>query len=103
MAGLAAQWIPQGCRWRTPTGSSISAARQRVGSRVMTQLFFLSMTRILFAIIAFAIAIWGILILIRVRYDRKIKKIWQSLKSESSDNVFTKELYFCSFPPNTSL
>ena len=22
VAGLAAQWIPKGCRWRTPTGSS---------------------------------------------------------------------------------
>ncbi len=39
VAGLAAQWIPKGCRWRTPNGSSISGARQRVGSRVMTRLF----------------------------------------------------------------
>ncbi len=39
VAGLAGQWIPEGCRWRTPTGSSISGARQRVGSRVMTRLF----------------------------------------------------------------
>ncbi len=39
VAGLASQWIPKGCRWRTPNGSSISAARQRVGSRVMTRLF----------------------------------------------------------------
>ncbi len=22
VAGLSAQWIPKGCRWRTPTGSS---------------------------------------------------------------------------------
>ncbi len=39
VAGLASQWIPQGCRWRTPNGSSISGARKRVGSRVMTRLF----------------------------------------------------------------
>ena len=39
VAGLAGQWIPKGCRWGTPSGSSISGARQRVGSRVMTRLF----------------------------------------------------------------
>ncbi len=39
MSGLAAQWIRLGCRWRIPNGSSISGARQRVGSRVMTRLF----------------------------------------------------------------
>jgi len=39
VSGLASQWIPQGCRWRTPNGSSISGARKRVGSRVMTRLF----------------------------------------------------------------
>ena len=39
VAGLAGQWIPKGFRWGTPTGSSISGARKRVGSRVMTRLF----------------------------------------------------------------
>ncbi|MDJ0714320.1 MAG: transposase domain-containing protein [Prochloraceae cyanobacterium] len=39
IAGLAAQWIPQKYRWRTPSKSSISEARQRVGPRVMTRLF----------------------------------------------------------------
>ena len=39
VAGLAGQWIPKGCRWRTPNRSSISGARKRVGSRVMTRLF----------------------------------------------------------------
>ena len=38
VAGLAGQWI-KGCRWGTPSGSSISGARQRVGSRVMTRLW----------------------------------------------------------------
>ena len=39
VAGLAGQWIPKGCRWGTPNRSSISGARKRVGSRVMTRLF----------------------------------------------------------------
>ena len=39
VAGLAAQWISKGCRWGTPNRSSISGARKRVGSRVMTRLF----------------------------------------------------------------
>ncbi|VEP11490.1 transposase (fragment) [Hyella patelloides LEGE 07179] len=37
--GLSASWIPQGMRWKTPSKSSISEARQRVGCRVMTRLF----------------------------------------------------------------
>ncbi len=39
VAGLAAQWLPKGCRWGTPSRSSVSGARQRVGPRVMTRLF----------------------------------------------------------------
>jgi hypothetical protein len=39
VGGLAARWIPQRYRWRTPSKSSISEARQRVGPRVMTRLF----------------------------------------------------------------
>ncbi len=39
VAGLAGQWLPKGCRGRTPNRSSISGARKRVGSRVMTRLF----------------------------------------------------------------
>ncbi|VEP16548.1 Sulfate and thiosulfate binding protein CysP [Hyella patelloides LEGE 07179] len=37
--GLSASWIPQGIRWKTPSKSSISEARQRVGCAVMTRLF----------------------------------------------------------------
>ena len=37
--GISASWIPQGFRWKTPSKSSISEARQRVGCRVMTRLF----------------------------------------------------------------
>ena len=39
VAGLAGQWIGLGYRWGTPNRSSISGARKRVGSRVMTRLF----------------------------------------------------------------
>ncbi len=39
MAGLAGQWLPNGSLWGTPSGSSISGACQRVGSRVMRRLF----------------------------------------------------------------
>ncbi len=39
VVGLACQWIPQKFRWRTPSKSSISEARQRVGPRAMTRLF----------------------------------------------------------------
>ncbi len=39
VAGLVGQRITQGCRWGTPNRSSISGARKRVGSRVMTHLF----------------------------------------------------------------
>ena len=37
--GLSASWIPQGMKWKTPSKSSISEARQRVGCAVMTRLF----------------------------------------------------------------
>lgn len=37
--GLSAKWIPQGMKWKTPSKSSISEARQRVGCAVMTRLF----------------------------------------------------------------
>ena len=37
--GLSASWIPRGIKWKTPSKSSISEARQRVGCRVMTRLF----------------------------------------------------------------
>ena len=37
--GLSALWIPKGIKWQTPSRSSISEARQRVGCAVMTRLF----------------------------------------------------------------
>lgn len=37
--GLTSQWIRLGIRLKTPTSSSISEARQRVGPAVMTRLF----------------------------------------------------------------
>lgn len=37
--GLNRQWTKLGERWRTPSSSSISAARQRLGPRVMSHLF----------------------------------------------------------------
>ena len=39
VGGLAGQLIPKRYRWQTPSKSSISDARQRVGPRVMTRLF----------------------------------------------------------------
>ena len=39
MAGLSEAWIRQQIRLKTPTSSSISEARQRVGPAVMTRLF----------------------------------------------------------------
>lgn len=39
MQGLSSQWIRLKVRLKTPTSSSISEARQRVGPRVMTRLF----------------------------------------------------------------
>lgn len=47
---------------------------------------------ILLATVILAIAILGILLLIRIRYDRQIEQIWRSLKSDSLDGVFTKEM-----------
>ena len=37
--GLSVKWIPKGIKWKTPSKSSISEARQRVGCAVMTRLF----------------------------------------------------------------
>lgn len=37
--GLSVLWIPRGIKWQTPSRSSISEARQRVGCAVMTRLF----------------------------------------------------------------
>jgi hypothetical protein len=37
--GLSQKSIPQGFRWKTPSKSSISEARQRVGCAVLTRLF----------------------------------------------------------------
>jgi hypothetical protein len=39
--GWSNQWIRLGQRWRTPSKSSISEARQRVGPQVMSRLFAL--------------------------------------------------------------
>jgi hypothetical protein len=39
LAGLSGSWIRQQVRLKTPTSSSISEARQRVGPAVMTRLF----------------------------------------------------------------
>lgn len=46
----------------------------------------------LLVIVALAIAALTILILISVRYDCTIKKIWRSLKSEPTNTVFTEEM-----------
>ena len=40
IAGLSGTWIRQLVRLKTPTSSSISEARQRVGPAVMTRYFF---------------------------------------------------------------
>ncbi len=37
--GLSRQWTKLGSYWRVPNSASISEARQRVGCRVMSQLF----------------------------------------------------------------
>ncbi len=37
--GLSRQWTKLGQYWKVPNSSSISAARERVGCRVMSQLF----------------------------------------------------------------
>ncbi len=39
ITGLTRQWIRDCVRWKIPTSSSISEARQRVGPAVMTKLF----------------------------------------------------------------
>jgi hypothetical protein len=39
ITGVSRQWIRNCVRWKTPTSSSISEARQRVGPAVMTKLF----------------------------------------------------------------
>ena len=39
VAGLSQQWIRLAQRWRVPSKSSISEARQRVGPQVMSRLF----------------------------------------------------------------
>jgi hypothetical protein len=39
ITGLTSQWIHYCVRWKIPTSSSISEARQRVGPAVMTRLF----------------------------------------------------------------
>lgn len=41
VSGLSEQWIRLAQRWRVPSKSSISEARQRVGPRVISQLFAL--------------------------------------------------------------
>lgn len=39
--GLSSQWVRLSQRWKNPSKSSISEARQRVGPQVMSQLFHL--------------------------------------------------------------
>ena len=39
--GLSTQWVRVGQYWRVPSKSSITEARQRIGPRVMSQLFHL--------------------------------------------------------------
>ncbi len=46
----------------------------------------------LFAMVVSAIAVLLILLLIQIRYDRLVKQIWRSLKSQSSNAVFTKDM-----------
>lgn len=46
----------------------------------------------MFPIVTSAIAVLTILFLINVRYDRTVKKIWVSLKSEPSNTIFTKNM-----------
>ncbi len=39
--GMSAQWIRLNQRWKKPSKSSISEARQRIGPQVMSRLFHL--------------------------------------------------------------
>lgn len=48
--------------------------------------------KILMVIVAAAIAILLILLLIRLRYDRLVKEIWRSLKSQHTGLIFTEEM-----------
>ncbi len=50
------------------------------------------MNKILVTIVTLAIAILLILLLIRLRYDRLVRQIWRSLKSESTGTIFTADL-----------
>lgn len=48
--------------------------------------------KILSLVVAMAIALFLILLLIRLRYDRLVKQIWRSLKTPSTDFVFTEDM-----------
>lgn len=48
--------------------------------------------KILLAISGIAIAVLLILLLIRLRYERLIRQIWRSLKTQSTGEIFTQDL-----------
>ena len=50
------------------------------------------MNEIMFTIAASAIALFLILLLMRFGYERSIKRIWRSLKTPSTELVFTKDM-----------
>ena len=50
------------------------------------------MNKVLQIIVAGAIAIFLVLLLIRLRYDRSVTQIWRSLKTQPTGLVFTKDL-----------
>ena len=50
------------------------------------------MNKVLQIIVAGAIAILLLLLLIRLRYDRSVKQIWRSLKTQPTGSVFTQDL-----------
>ncbi|MDJ0591031.1 MAG: hypothetical protein QNJ72_13730 [Pleurocapsa sp. MO_226.B13] len=50
------------------------------------------MDRVLLIIVASAIAILLVLLLVQIRSDRSVQKIWRSLKTEPSDTVFAEDL-----------
>ena len=50
------------------------------------------MIKTLLVVMVLAIAIYEILLLIRIRYYRLVNQVWRSLKSEPTDTIFTPEM-----------
>lgn len=46
----------------------------------------------LFPVIGIAIAILLILLLIRIRYDRLVKQVWRSFKTQPTNTIFTPDM-----------